>query len=130
MLTTEEQMGFLFKRQPQERPVIMLTGEKQRKFLFKRLPQMADSLLSDCESRHKSRHHVAIATPSNRQAVYPAKNPAILAGYTGHASVDGAIAPTVGMLGKSVVKEPLITAEGLQAQEEIEQQAKRKGDGK
>ena len=85
---------------------------------------------SECESRHKSRHHVAIAAPSTRQALNPAKNPAILAGYTGHASGDGAIAPTVGMLGKSVVKESLITAEGLQWQEGIKKQAKRKGDGK
>jgi hypothetical protein len=34
------------------------------------------------------------------------------------------------MLGKSVIKVSLINAEGLQALEEIEKQAKRKGDGK
>lgn len=37
---------------------------------------------------------------------------------------------TMGMLGKSGVKESLTTGEDLQALGEIEKQAKRKGDGK
>ena len=61
---------------------------------------------------------------------YPAKNPAILAGYAGHAVGDVAMALVLGMLGKSVVKEFLTTAGDLQALEKIKKKAKRKGDEK
>lgn len=108
----------------------MLTNEKQRKFLFKRLPQRVGIPLPGCGSRHKSRHHVAIAAPPIRRASYPAKNPAILAGYTGHSIRGKGMALMMGMHGESVVKESLTTAEVLQARDVIEKQAMREGDGK